>query len=73
MDKGEAGASRRPAQEIRYLALNGGDIATENVDTRHSVSECVFQVPKTYQAPAHIWGLPRAQVMEVIIIDVEDF
>ena len=25
----------------------------------HSVSECGFQVPKTYQAPAHIWDLPR--------------
>ena len=25
----------------------------------HSVSECGFQVPKTYQAAAHIWGLPR--------------
>ena len=24
----------------------------------HSVSECGFQVPKTYQAPAHIWDLP---------------
>ena len=28
-------------------------------DTAHSVSECGFQVPKTYQAAAHIWGLPR--------------
>ena len=28
-------------------------------DTIHSVSECGFQVPKTYQAPAHIWDLPR--------------
>ena len=27
--------------------------------TVHSVSECGFQVPKTYQAAAHIWGLPR--------------
>ena len=27
--------------------------------TMHSVSECDFQVPKTYQAAAHIWGLPR--------------
>ena len=27
--------------------------------TQHSVSECGFQVPKTYQAAAHIWGLPR--------------
>ena len=27
--------------------------------TSHSVSECGFQVPKTYQAPAHIWDLPR--------------
>ena len=25
----------------------------------HSVSECGFQVPKTYQAPANIWDLPR--------------
>ena len=25
----------------------------------HSVSECGFQVPKTYQAAAHIWSLPR--------------
>ena len=29
------------------------------VITTHSLSECGFQVRKTYQAPAHIWGLPR--------------
>ena len=27
--------------------------------TIHSVSECVFQVPKWHQAAAHIWGLLR--------------
>ena len=26
---------------------------------KHSLSECGFEIPKTYQAPAHIWGLPR--------------
>ena len=25
----------------------------------HSLSECGFEILKTYQAPAHIWGLPR--------------
>ena len=29
------------------------------VKALHSVSECGFQVPKTYQAAAHIWGLLR--------------
>ena len=28
-------------------------------ETVHSVSECGFQVPKTSQAHAHNWGLPR--------------
>ena len=23
----------------------------------HSLSECGFEIPKTYRAPAHIWGL----------------
>ena len=27
--------------------------------TIHSLSECGFEILKTYQAPAHIWGLPR--------------
>ena len=36
----------------------------------HSVPECGFEGLKTYQAPAHIWDLGPAQVMEVIIIDV---
>ena len=25
----------------------------------HSLSECGFEIQKTYQAPAHIWDLPR--------------
>ena len=28
-------------------------------DTTHSVPECGFEGLKTYQAPAHIWDLPR--------------
>ena len=29
------------------------------LNTKHSVPECGFEVLKTYQAPAHIWDLPR--------------
>ena len=28
-------------------------------NTTHSLSECGFEIPKTYRAPAHIWDLPR--------------
>ena len=34
-------------------------ITTYMKNALHSVSECGFEIPKTYQAPAHIWDLPR--------------
>ena len=33
------------------------DMTTENA--QHSLSEWGFEILKTYQAPAHIWDLPR--------------
>ena len=39
--------------------LMGEGNGVASVIMLHSVSECGFQVPKTYQAPAHIWDLPR--------------
>ena len=30
-----------------------------NTNMEHSVPECGFEVLKTYQAPSHIWDLPR--------------
>ena len=29
------------------------------MEIAHSLSECGFEILKTYQAPAHIWELPR--------------
>ena len=33
--------------------------AQMKMNRHHSLSECGFEILKTYQAPAHIWDLPR--------------
>ena len=53
---GPDGLRRRPPA----MGEVGRKVTRDNkLETYHSVSECGFQVPKTYQAAAHIWGLPR--------------
>ena len=38
---------------------SGVPFHTHGYNTIHSLSECGFEILKTYQAPAHIWDLPR--------------
>ena len=38
----------------------------------HTVSECGFQVQKMYQAPAHIWGLPRWWKLLLLMFKIFD-
>ena len=49
------------ATEGKTLATEGKTLVTKGktLGRLHSLSECGFQVLKMYQAPAHIWGLPR--------------
>ena len=46
---------------IRNLNLPQRNIITNVLQDnhKHSVPECGFEMLKTYQAPAHIWDLPR--------------
>ena len=47
---------------IKYLKYwhNTADISILPTRiTKHSLSECGFEILKTYPAPAHIWDLPR--------------
>ena len=51
-------------EDIEYAAYHRWGPATlvnlsYQPDAVHSLSECGFEIPKTYQAPAHIWDLPR--------------
>ena len=40
--------------------------------TEHSVPECGFEGLKTYQAPAHIWDLPRSWKSLLLIYKIFD-
>ena len=42
-----------------HAALLGRPLTLYYIIIIHSLSECGFEILKTYQAPAHIWDLPR--------------
>ena len=43
-----------------------------NRNTIHSVPECGFEGLKTYQAPAHIWDLPRLWKLLLLMYKIFD-
>ena len=44
--------------ELQFLLLSHSALTMALISS-HSVPECGFEGLKTYQAPAHIWDLPR--------------